>query len=83
MLHTFVAIITSIMETAFVYGKIVSNYNFTNREREVKSLLSNFENKTNTILISPRRWGKTSLVSKVAELAGKENKRLRFRFIKD
>jgi len=69
------------METAFVYGKIVSDNNFTDREKEVKSLLLNFENRTNTILISPRRWGKTSLVSKVAELAAKDNKQLRFCFI--
>lgn len=69
------------METAFVYGKIVSDSNFTDRETEVKTLLSNFENRTNTILISPRRWGKTSLVTKVAGMAGKENKRLRFCFI--
>jgi AAA+ ATPase superfamily predicted ATPase len=69
------------MGTAFVYGKIVSNYNFTDREKEVKRLMLNFENQTNTILISPRRWGKTSLVSKVADLAGKDNKRLRFCFI--
>lgn len=69
------------METAFVYGKIVADQNFTDRERDLERLLSNFENKTNTILISPRRWGKSSLVAKAAEIAERKNKNLRFCFI--
>jgi uncharacterized protein len=69
------------METAFVYGKIVSEENFTNREKDMERLLSNFENRTNTILISPRRWGKSSLVAKAADQAQKKNKELRFCFI--
>ncbi len=69
------------METAFVYGKIVADQNFTDRERDLERLVSNFENKTNTILISPRRWGKSSLVAKAAEIAAKKNKDLRFCFI--
>jgi hypothetical protein len=69
------------METAFVYGKIVEKDNFTNREKDMEKLLSNFENRTNTILISPRRWGKSSLIAKAAELANKKNKTLRFCFI--
>jgi AAA+ ATPase superfamily predicted ATPase len=69
------------METAFVYGKVVGEDNFTNREKDMERLLSNFENRTNTILISPRRWGKSSLVAKAAEKAHKKNKTLRFCFI--
>ena len=69
------------METAFVYGKIVADQNFTDRERDLERLVLNFENKTNTILISPRRWGKSSLVAKAAEIAAKKNKDLRFCFI--
>jgi len=69
------------METAFVYGKIVADQNFTDRERDLERLVSNFENKTNTILISPRRWGKSSLVAKAAEIEAKKNKDLRFCFI--
>ena len=42
--------------------------NFTDRELETKRLCLNFENGVNSILISPRRMGKTSLVNKVKDL---------------
>jgi uncharacterized protein len=53
------------MKTPFDFGRTVKNDNFTNREHEIKRLASNFENGINTIIISPRRWGKSSLVEKV------------------
>lgn len=53
------------MEKSFVYGVAVTDFNFTGREKESKRLRMNFENGLNTILISPRRWGKTSLVKHV------------------
>ena len=53
------------MEKSFVYGVAVSDYNFTGREEETRRLKHNFENGINSILISPRRWGKTSLVDHV------------------
>ena len=56
------------MKTPFVYGIAAESMYFTDREKETKRLLMNFENGINTIIISPRRWGKTSLVNKVAEL---------------
>ena len=55
------------MNTPFIYGVAAEEMYFTDRENETKRLLMNFENGLNTILISPRRWGKTSLVNKVAE----------------
>jgi len=55
------------MNTPFLFGKTVSTELFTNRTEEKKRLRDNFINKINTILISPRRWGKSSLVKKVAE----------------
>lgn len=54
------------METPFVYGKVAKGSSFTDRETETKQLKQNFQSGTNTILISPRRWGKTSLVQKAA-----------------
>ena len=57
----------------FVFGVAVDDYNFTDRELETKQLLNNFESGINTILISPRRWGKTSLVKKVANLVNRNN----------
>lgn len=53
------------MDKAFIYGMSVSGDNFTDRIKETKRLKLNFENGINTILISPRRMGKTSLVKKV------------------
>lgn len=53
----------------FIFGVATSGDNFTDREQETKRLLLNFRNGVNTILISPRRWGKTSLVRKVCRLA--------------
>ncbi|MEI6764885.1 MAG: AAA family ATPase [Bacteroidota bacterium] len=69
------------METPFVFGKIASEKNFTDRKDETGRLISNFTSQINTILISPRRWGKSSLVSKAAQLAAKKDKTLRFCFI--
>ena len=55
------------MKTPFVYGKIATGNYFTDRENEIKLLKQNFLHGTNTILISPRRWGKSSLVKRVAD----------------
>lgn len=54
------------MQTPFSFGKTVRAGFFTNRENDVKKLRSNLENGINTTLISPRRWGKSSLVEKVS-----------------
>jgi len=56
------------MEKPFVYGVAVTGDNFTDRKKETKRLKMNFESGVNTILISPRRMGKTSIVSKVKSL---------------
>lgn len=56
----------------FVFGVAASGDNFTDRENETTRLLMNFRSGVNTILISPRRWGKTSLVRKVCRLAQSE-----------
>lgn len=53
------------MEKSFVYGIAVTDYNFTGRSAETRRLKANFEAGINSILISPRRWGKTSLVDHV------------------
>ena len=53
----------------FIFGVATSGDNFTDREKETERLLLNFRHGVNTVLISPRRWGKTSLVQKVCRLA--------------
>lgn len=57
----------------FIFGVATSGDNFTDREKETAHLLSNFQHGVNTVLISPRRWGKTSLVQKVCHLAQSDN----------
>ncbi len=61
------------MKTPFVFGKIASEQEFTDREVETQHLLNNFNGLVNTILISPRRWGKSSLVSKAADMFEKQS----------
>ena len=56
----------------FIFGVATSGDNFTDREKETERLLQNFRHGVNTVLISPRRWGKTSLVRKVCRLAQSE-----------
>lgn len=65
------------MKTPFVFGKIAQGENFTDRESETEHLVTNFNSLINTIIISPRRWGKSSLVDKAAAIALKKNKKLR------
>lgn len=65
------------METPFIFGKIARNENFTDREKETDRLITNFDSLINTIIISPRRWGKSSLVEKAASIARANNNSLR------
>ena len=54
------------MENIFVYGMVTCGKWFTDREEDGKRLAANFSCGVNTIIISPRRYGKTSLVHHVA-----------------
>lgn len=51
----------------FVFGVAVDTEHFIGRQQEIENLSSNLIHGINTILIAPRRWGKTSLVNHVAE----------------
>lgn len=53
------------IENPFVFGKAAEGGYFTDRAEDAKRLNANLTHGINTILISPRRWGKTSLVKKV------------------
>ena len=55
-------------EVPFVFGVRVEGDTFTDRKEETKRLKMNFLYGVNTILISPRRMGKTSLVEKVSSM---------------
>ena len=65
------------METPFIFGKIATDKNFTDREKETADLVQNFTSLINTIIISPRRWGKSSLVNKASKLAMEQDCQLR------
>ena len=53
------------IDNPFVFGKAAEGTYFTDRTEDAKRLNANLTHGINTILISPRRWGKTSLVKKV------------------
>ena len=55
------------MSKAFIYGKMVEGDNFTDRVKETRRLKANFEEGINTIVISPRRIGKSSLIKRVKD----------------
>ena len=55
------------MNNPFVFGSATSGDWFTDREADTQRLLMNFTHGVNTIIISPRRWGKTSLVRKASK----------------
>ncbi|MDR0613646.1 MAG: ATP-binding protein [Dysgonamonadaceae bacterium] len=51
----------------FYFGRMVKGNLFTDREKDTERLIANFKNGLNTIIISPRRWGKSSLVQRASE----------------
>ncbi len=69
------------MKSPFQFGGIVSGNNFINRNKEIVRLLTNFDSNINTLLMSPRRWGKSSLIHKAAQIALRNNSNYRFCFI--
>ncbi len=69
------------MDSPFVYGRVAMDASFTDREEETASLVQDFRNLTNTILISPRRWGKSSLVRRAGVQAISQKRNLRVCFI--
>lgn len=66
------------MNIPFAYGKIVEDVDFTDRTDETAHLMGNFMSLTNTAIISPRRWGKSSLVTKAIKAVEAEQKDILF-----
>lgn len=63
------------LQKPFVFGQAIGESHFIGREREQKRLLANFSHGINTILMAPRRWGKTSLVKRaMSEVQSKQIK---------
>ncbi len=65
----------------FAFGRVAIGETFVNRMDEKKRLALNFSNKVNTTLISPRRWGKSSLVREIGIAMHKAHKQYRFAHI--
>ncbi len=66
------------MSKIFDCNDIARGSGFWGREDEVKRLSSNFVFLTNTMLLAPQGWGKTSLIHRAAEMALHKEKSLRF-----
>lgn len=67
---------TNKIESPFTFGVRVEGDTFTDRRTETERLKANFTYGVNTILISPRRMGKTSLVDRVCSLIDNDNIRI-------
>jgi AAA+ ATPase superfamily predicted ATPase len=65
------------MDKSFIFGKATYGDNFTDREFETARLSENFRMGINTIIVSPRRWGKTSLVKKVSDIINNEESKIK------
>lgn len=67
------------MTSPFKYGRIVTGDSFINRSEDIKRIQQNIKSGINTLIISPRRWGKSSLMKQVALL--NKDKKTKFAFI--
>ena len=59
------------MENPFKFGVLVDNEFFTDRTNELKQVLMSLNSQNHLILISPRRFGKSSLVAKAVKESGR------------
>jgi uncharacterized protein len=53
----------AMIKNPFKFGEIVGEGSFCNRTKEIARLKQAFTDSQNVVLISPRRWGKSSLVN--------------------
>ena len=62
------------MNKPFNYGRLTKDDYFTNRDKESKWLEQQINSGINCMLISPRRWGKSSLVWSTVKRMKAKNK---------
>ena len=60
------------MRNPFIYGEVVTGNDFADRKDEITSLLQDLKDGEKIFLISPRRYGKTSLIVNTLEKLKKE-----------
>lgn len=68
------------IKNPFTYGRIAENEAFINRVNELKRLGNNIINRINTIILAPRRYGKTSLIYHTIK-SHEKNKNLKFCYL--
>ena len=61
------------MENPFKFGTIVENEYFTDRVKEVAYICQFIQSANHLILISPRRFGKSSVVAKAVKQSGRDS----------
>lgn len=69
------------MKVPFEYGSIAEKENFIDREEDRKQLKAFLANGINVMLVSPRRWGKSSLVKAAMEELKHEDSSVRVCYI--
>jgi uncharacterized protein len=77
MMHVFASKTEPMTNAPIVFGRLATGFDFTDLAEESTHLASNFSSMVNTVLLSPRRWGKASLINKVSESLGKDNPELK------
>jgi len=59
------------MASPFIFGRLAEGSSFANRKNELQRISGNLRNKIHTVVMGPRRIGKTSLIRKItAEYSG-------------
>ncbi|MDB9882155.1 ATP-binding protein [Bacteroidia bacterium] len=61
------------MENPFSFGGFAKTQSFTNRTNEIEHIGTLCSNSINLILISPRRWGKSSLIHHISQKKAKKD----------
>ena len=61
------------MENPFKFGTIVDAEYFTDRIEEVKNITQFIQSPNHLVLISPRRFGKSSVMARVISQSGRES----------
>ena len=69
------------MSRPFNYGKLAEADYFTNRSKETEWLERQINAGINCILVSPRRWGKSSLILRTSAKMKRKNKKIVFCFL--
>lgn len=71
------------MTNPFRFGSVVTREYFTNRENEIKEIVSEIKAGQHIVLMSPRRYGKTSLIDEAMKVSQMKWIRINMELISD